>query len=691
MKKIATLLLVLLLLPGLINTRAASTPMPIIVKEYLNATVVTDGSGHYYCGPWNYTGYITVLNNNTGETISDIWLPVYVPSGVSIAVYSYPSYATVVQGNPPSYVSADNPSANAYWHINQLRSGDRVVLKYTYTGSGCPLLLVNETYLPYKIVNLQSSTVNVNISVKNGFSFKLGVKVKKILPADNGKEGWQNITGNPVFISAGTPTVGGTGLSPNGKELNWTGTGAWPDNWFFLDAGATGLVKNVQIQGTPDLSEVGGYTTKIPLGTIYVYFYANQTFTGLKIGKVFAVGNANVEVKKEQSTTTPSTWYETLVFYDTSGVFKYDLFNTTIWATTGDTPDSTLITGSNHTQQKFNITQLLPSGSYAYGPFNFTYSYVPKVWGLAKFRISNNQTYGWWNYTNATYSIDSSGNSRYQVIEEIWAVNGYLVKARKEIRATSPNNYSIAIALSNIGQWMSPYVEMYDVVPLNFAPSPSATEGGMIFRPLDMLAQDANPASPPDYSLITSPTGYTKGYVWKSYPLPAPQLGFAEYFRGTGSSNAKTVTVTLVNGTTRVLTVYPVNSSAINVNGTDYLENSNITIGANQPGETKFNVTFVDDNLTSATSGGYVVVSAYGYYENLKKNVFNPVFVRYFVNGTGNYNATNLFIVGVDPRNTLDVLAVSAPEARMSYGTSNFEIVFVIAAIAASIIAVRKR
>jgi len=71
--------------------------------------------------------------------------------------------------------------------------------------------------------------------------------------------------------------------------------------------------------------------------------------------------------------------------------------------------------------------------------------------------------------------------------------------------------------------------------------------------------------------------------------------------------------------------------------------------------------------------------------------VYNPVFVRYFVCGTGNYNATNLFIVGVDPRNTLDALAVSAPEARMSYGTSNFEIVFVIAAIAASIIAVRKR
>ncbi|MGC8932378.1 MAG: hypothetical protein ACP5LQ_03710 [Candidatus Methanodesulfokora sp.] len=686
MKKGAALLIALLLLPGLLTARAASTPMPIIVNEYINATIVTDGSGHYYCGPWNYTGYITVLNNNTGETISDIWLPVYVPPGVSISVLLSPSYATVVQGTPPSYVSADNPAANAYWHITQLRSGDNVVLKYTYTGTGCPLLLVNETYSPYKIVNGQQSTVNVNISVKNDFSFKLGVKIKKILPAGNGKEGWANTTGNPIFTSAGTATVGGTGLSTDKKELYWTKTGAWPDDWFFLNAGATGMIKNAQIQGTPDLSEVGGATTKIPLGTIYVYFYANQTFTGLKIGKVFAVGNANVEVKKEQGTSKPDTWNETLVFYDTSGVFKYDLFNTTLWATEGDNPSSDIISDSVNKTYRFNITQLMPGGSFTTTPKNFTYSGVPKIWGLAKFRISNDQNKGWWNYTNATVATDSSGLSYYRVIEEIWAVNGYLVKARKEIRASATAGcYVIGLTLSNIGGWMSPYVEMYDVVPSGFSPSPSGTEGNMVFKPLEMLAADANPASPPDYSLITSPAGYEKGYVWKSYPLPAPQLGFAEYFKGTGSGNNKTITVTLADGTTRQWTVYPVDASKINVNGTTYTEGETFTAGG-----TTFKVVWVDDNLT-AGGGGYVVVSAKGYYQNLKMDVFNPVFVKYAVCGSGNYNATNLFIVGVDPRNTLDALAVSAPETKVSYGTSNFELIFVIAAVAASIILVRKR
>jgi hypothetical protein len=160
----------------------------------------------------------------------------------------------------------------------------------------------------------------------------------------------------------------------------------------------------------------------------------------LKIGKVFAVGNADVEVKKRQH-TTPNIWNETLVFYDTSGVFKYDLFNATLWATEGDTPDSTLISGSKHSDQTFNITQLLPGDSYTWpfnGSFSFTYSGVPKIWGLAKFRISNDQNKGWWNYTNATYNpLIPPETHTYQVIEEIWAVRGYLVKARKEIRANA--------------------------------------------------------------------------------------------------------------------------------------------------------------------------------------------------------------------------------------------------------------
>ncbi|RDD52850.1 MAG: hypothetical protein BA066_07480, partial [Candidatus Korarchaeota archaeon NZ13-K] len=211
-----------------------------------------------------------------------------------------------------------------------------------------------------------------------------------------------------------------------------------------------------------------------------------------------------------------------------------------------------------------------------------------------------------------------------------------------------------------------PYVEFYDVVPSGFNPDPAATEGGMVLRPLSMLALDADASSPPDYSSITSPTGYAKGYVWKVYPVPAPQYGFVQYFEGTGSDKAKQVTVRLSDKSTQTLNVYPVDSSTIKVDRNDYSEGSEFTIGT-----TSFLVAYVDDNLTGG--GGWVVVSAKGSYGNLNMDVYNPIFVKYRVCGTGVYNATDLFIIGVDPRNTLDAIAVRFPNTSISFGAFTIE------------------
>lgn len=685
---LAILLSSLLLMPQAPYLRAG-TPLPIIVNEYLNATISTEGFG-YLCGPWNVTGLIKVLNNNTGETVSDIWIPIKKPSGLTISLDYKPGYTEVTSGTPPGYVQADNPDANEFWHVTQLRSGDYVTLKYTYTGSGCPGILVEERYDPSKIVNGVGSTINVKLNVTNNFGFDVDVKVKKVLPADNGVEGWSNIASNPVF--SGTPNAnrGGISYSNDNKELYWTNDGTWPGDWFALPAGRHGNA-TFQITGTPDLSEVGGDTQKVTLGTVYVYLKASHTFTGLSIGKVFAVANAEVEVKKEQDTANPGTWKETLVFYDTSAVFKYDLFNTTLWATEGNTPDSTLISGSRNTQQDFNITQLEPSGSYTYGPFSFNYNGVPKVWGQAKFRITNDKEKGWWNYTNFTVTGPDPHNSRYQVHEEIWVVNGYLVKARKEVVSESTAGcYVLGITLSNIGQWPAPYVEFYDVVPSGFSPDPSGTEGGMIFRPSGMLAVDADPASPPDYSMITSPTGYSKGYVWKSYPIPAPQNGFAAYFKGTGSGNAMSVTFVLNDGSTLELEVYPIDASSVNVGGNTYNEGDTFTLGSGASA-TYFIVAYVDDNLTSG--GGWVVIAAKGSYENLNMDTYNPVFVKYRVCGVGDYKATNLFIIGVDPRNTLDAIAVNSPAVSLSFSAFTMEplMAAVSLILVASIALARKR
>jgi hypothetical protein len=683
-KLLVTMLLLVLLTLQAPDLRAAETPLPIIVNEYVNATISTEGFG-YLCGPWNVTGYIIVKNNNTGETVSDIWIPINKPSGLTISLHYAPSYATVSSGSPPSYVQADNSGANEFWHITQLRSGDNVTLKYTYTGSGCAPILVEERYDPLKIVDGVSSTVNVKLNITNNFAFAVDVKVRKVLPADNGVEGWADIANNPAFSGTPSTNVGGISYSSDYKELYWTNDGSWPDGWFTLAAGGHGN-STFSITGTPALSEVGGETQKITLGTVYIYLKAEGTFTGLTIGKVFAVGDASVEAKKEQDTTNPNQWKETLVFYDTSAIFKYDLFNTTVWATEGNTP-SPAISGSFNSQQVFNITQLSPGGSYAYGPFSFTYNGIPKIWALAKFRITNDQLNGWWNYNNFT-SVWPNGDVYYRVYEEIWAVRGYLVKAKKEVVSESPSCYVLGISLENLGQWETPYLEFYDVVPNGFSPDPAGTEGNMIFTPHSMLAVDADPSSPPDYSLITSPSGYSRGYVWKAYPVPAPQNGFAAYFKGTGSGNAKSIDFKLVDGSTVTLSVYPEDGSNVNIGGITYAEGSSFTLGSG-PSATDFTVAYVDDNLTSG--GGWVVVSAKGSYENLNMDVYNPIFVKYRVCGTGVYNATNLFIVGVDPRNTLDAIAVSSPNTRIGFGASTLEPLLLAIALIVSIAGVLAR
>ncbi|MCS7103258.1 MAG: hypothetical protein NZ992_05205 [Candidatus Korarchaeum sp.] len=692
MKKLSVVIIsLLLLLPYAINLKAAPTPLPIIVSEYVNATISTEGFG-YLCGPWNVSGRIVVLNNKSGETVSDIWIPIYKPAGLTISVLSTPSYANVIRGSPPSYVQADNPSAPPgseleFWHVTQLRNGDNVTLGYTYVGTGCPGLRVEERYDPVKIVNGVSSIVNVKLNITNNFGFNLDVKVKKVLPADNGDEGWQNASNNPIFSGTPNANVGSVSYSASGKEFYWTRDGSWPDGWFTLAAGASGN-STFQIKGTPDLSEVGGYTQKITLGVVYIYLRAERTFTGLAIGKVFAISDAAIDVKKEQSVTSPNTWMETLVFYDTSAVFRYDLFNTTVWATRGETPDSNLIAGSRNTQQFFNITQLEPGGSYTYGPFSFTYNGIPKVWGLAKFRITNDDDEGWWSYYNLTVAGPDPHKSRYQVHEEIWAVRGYLVKAKKEVVSESTAGcYVIGISLQNIGEWAAPYVEFYDVVPLGFNPNPSGTEGGMVFRPLSMLALDADPNSPPDYSLITSPSGYTKGYVWKAYPIPAPQSGFTVYFERPGVW--KTVELVYRDGHREQLNVmYDGGMRCVQIGEGDcYIEGENFLSY-----EDWFYVHYIDPNLTTG-GGGWVVITASGSYENLNMGIYNPVFVKYRVCGTGVYNATNLFIVGVDPRNTLDAIAVRFPNSSLSFGTSTLEplMAAVSLILVGAIVLVRKR
>lgn len=689
----------LVLTPGYTGISEASpdAPVSVYLTEFVNATIETDGL-YYDCGAWNITGNVTIYNW-ASERIFDVWLPIWLNTSLDyitqLSVAEKPDYAVAKVSPPgssiPSWVENSYPASGygtpseMYWvHITELQPGDRVVLRYAINGtsiSACPPIRVTEEVEPEKIVDGQQQDIEVNITVINDLPWDVSVKLRKILPPDNGVDGWEDAAGNPAFTSAGNPTAGSSGLSSDGKQLNWTGTGEWPDGWFTVGADSNENLTGVTIRGTPDLSEVGGNTQKVNMGVIYLRFRLEGSLSGSYVGYLHAASDADPEVKKEQDTSAPNTWKETLVVYDTSGTFDYEVVYTKLWATSTASPEGPVIGGSEHSEYPSPPPVIGPgegSTSYQYGPFSFTYGSSPKIWPDFKVRIERDETHGWMNYTNTTVGVGPDGRSRYIVREMIWVVRGYLVRARKEIRPGSVDNMTcVTVELYNDGEWMTPYVEFYDLIPLNFTALESDLGNeSMKFFPLEMLAQDADSNSPPDYSqVINGLSGYEKGYVWKTYPLPAPQRGFAEWFDGTGAANSKTVTVTLADGSTRQWTVYPVDGDTINVNGTNYNEGDAISAGG-----TDFLVSWVQDTL--GTGAGKVVVSAEGTYENLNMDVFNPVVVHYCVIGEGNYNLTDIFVVGVDPRNTLDATAVFMPSAGVELGAATFEQWLVIAAAA---------
>ncbi len=726
--KTVTLALIAILIFSIVPQVAArpDAPVSVYLTEYVNAKIEFDGIS-IKCIGWFVEGNITVYNN-AGERISDIWVPIV----LNTADYSYTSsaddaYLKIEEAPAASTVTiatTHSTSAIPQWlyddyndrvsliptrwvHITELQSGERVVLSYnaTSTASTCPPISISEEMDPYKIVDGSSSTVSVNLTVTNGLPFSINFKVKKVLPPDanSTSDGWDDtVSNNPIFTSAGTPTTGATGLSPDSKVLYWTGDGSWPDGYITLASGASATISNFQVQGTPDLDEVGGSTTKIEMGRVYLYFAAPHSITGAQVPHFYATAKGALSVKKEQSTTDPNTWYINATFYDTSGLLKYEILNATVWATPDANPTSAAITGSRVSNRGAPLATLNPGEHYDFpsSPQSFTYAGVPKEWAsfISVIAKDTAETNGWYNYTNSTVRELTGGKTSFWVKEMIWVVKGYLVKARKEVRANSTAGagaYCIAVSLENDGQWITPYLEFYDLLPNNFAALDPGTEGYMNFYPYAMLAEDngAPGDAPADVSqIVTGITGYSKMYVWKAYPIPAPQRGFLEWFPDT--TTTKTVTVVMADGSTRAWTVKVVDASTIQINGTlTWTEGSEYTVGSGAA-QTTFLVGLVHDGI-SAGNGGYVLVSAKGLYENLGMDVYNPIVVFYCVSGTGQYNLTDVYVVGVDPRNTMNSISVFQPFTvfGISRAVTNewvFSLIAVLALFASIAIAARR-
>ncbi|GEM_PF-1640883 len=706
----ATTLFVLILLALCLvqlgaQTAAASpdAPLSVYLTEQVNATIIADTYTTSLTS-WNITGNLTIANL-ASEPVYDLYVAVYqnstlIPSGSTAYPWSTvekPSYISQVyvyiQGvndtGLPSYVLDKVPAQTGYtyiiFHIPVLQPGDRVVLEYVLTdlqGLRFPLEM-NETVKPDKILDLVENDIYVNISVKNNLDSDLNVKFRKVLPPDGGtSDGWNNTADNPVFTDAGTASTGTAAIDPGDSKLwYWTGDGTWPGTWITLAAGGTASVTNLKVTGTANVSEVGGVTTRIGMGVLEAYINASQPLTGTVLGRVQAVAQSSISAEKTQEPAAASTeWNETLEFCDKSSVFGMELYNTTLWATETANPSSTPISGSVNTQYSAPtpLATLLPGQCYTYGPFEFTATVVPWVWASAAGGIVKSETNGWWLYNATVSATNSSGDSQLQLFESVWVIKGYLIKVVKEVR-NATDGVNVTITLYNIGGATSPYVSMYDLVPEGF--DIAAVEASMGFNPYDALAIDngAPGATPPDFTQkTTNPlAGYQAGYVWEINPVPAPEKGFNVWLN---ASTPITVEVKLSDGSTRTWTVQGVDGSSVIINGTTYNEGDTFTVGAGTPYETNFTVAWIENNI-DASHNGHVLVSAKTYYPDANKYIYNPVAVHYHAPGTGNYNASKVFIIGVDPRHTLDAVAVFQPNTSVSAFVATYEPLLAIVAL----------
>ena len=686
-------MIALLLIVGSTAARASpDAPLSIYYTEYVNATLTADT--HYvHIVSWNIAGNLTVANL-APEPVYDIYVAVYQNStllGSSTyfpwRVAEKPAYLAsiycYVQGvndtSLPSYVLDKVPSEAGYtyivFHIVVLQPGDRVVLNYTITdlqGLRFPIK-ISESVLPDKILDGVPTVMNVNITVANSLDQDLNVKLRKILPADGTPDdGWSNaVTNNPEFIAAGTASTGVAAIG-TAKTWWWTGDGAWPGTWVTLTVGASASITGIQINGTADAAEVGGATTLITLGTLEVYINASQPITGSHLGSVQAIGQASIEAKKSQEAAAPGyAWNETLTFCDTSGTFSYEVYNRTLWATADANPSGTPITGSRQSEYSAPtpLATLAPGTCMAWGPFEFNSTVVPWVWGYAAAGIVKDEVNGWWLY-NATESFPTASGSGLLLSEQVWLVKGYLLKVEKEVYNSTPNSLSITVTIWNIGDVDSPYASAYDLVPSGF----TADETTMHVYPYSQLAVDNGAAGPtaPDFTQkVTNPMdGYSYGYVWEFYPIPAPARGFKALLRG---GETATVTVTLSDGSTRQWSVQGVDGTSVLINGTTYNEGDSLTVAAGTPAETNFTITWIEDTI-DAQHKGHIVVSAKSYNADTARYVYNPVVVHYVSSGTGNYNASKVFIVGVDPRHVLYAISVFQPNTTITAYLSNNEV-----------------
>ncbi len=520
-----------------------AAPLQVDIMEHIAVNATVDGvvSPTYST---SYVGYINITNNDASDTFSDVWVAINLSSSVinntqlnALQLVANTTNSTVTWYNDTSVVPAkyhlDTTGATHVIHIPNMPAGRYVTFKYLInTTSGLPIT-VTEYYEPNKIIAnanqtwMANLTLYLNTSIVSG---NLNVNVTKVLSNNSSAFGSENWT--VLYLINDSQSQGGVYIS-NSPYTGANGSLHWEN--ITLNASVNSSWITFNVTGNNNATN----TTLQRYGYAVINFVIeNETLSRSKGIDVAVIGPANLSAVKGQNTSNASNWNESAIFYNSAGTVTYNLTQLDVWAVHGEhpsqvSPNASVIAGSQHSTTP-NV-YIAAGNSYM---INNTFSFegVPVVWANASYKLINSETQGFWIYNK------TEGGNEYYVIEEIYIVNGYLIKITKHIVPQSNNTYDVYLVVENLGGLASPYVYVYDLIPNNF----TIVSNSMYLNQSVMLAQHANNNNSLNYTGKNTqglPAEYTEGYYWALYPISPNANGDGSYTDGAEITNNQTVVI----------------------------------------------------------------------------------------------------------------------------------------------------
>jgi hypothetical protein len=543
-KKAAAVIILIITIITMNATIAA--PLDISIEEKFNTTADFNGAAYTYTT--DVTGFINITNRGNDD-LYDVWVVIDLNNAVggtlniafenaSSNVYIYTSLPASMKQNVRK--NLNTTGATHFVHIPHLKPNEVVSLSYDVDDGALGIsnsapFLVDERFNVTKIPANRDVAwkVYLNVTLNQSFfsSFSLTPDVQMDI--------YKYLSNNPSYYGSSNWTSLGPVSNPStNKGAATTANGGWgtvdPDELDVTGISLTSASPAVNItfvvQGRNAISVNQTDYALEPFGFAAIVFSFDGNVSGTKILDVFATGNASIAVRKsgpEQNATGEwVVWKGNATITNRASGLTYVLRNVTLWAT-GAPSFTSIVYGP--TQYKPN-QQLTAGNSYTSPTIQFEYDGVPVIWANATFELVKSTGSGWFvnqtseNLNNATY------NSKYIVIEKIYVIGTYLIKVTKHVIPNSSagsNVFDIYLVVENLGGQSSPYVYVYDMIPVNFSEFnwdsswADVKQDGNWVNKSSMFAGNGSVNNPM--------AGYVKGYWWRLNPLNGGSNGDGSY------------------------------------------------------------------------------------------------------------------------------------------------------------------